>query len=202
MYEKVIINNLHIDEPFHTIFFRLLQIYDQTNSWLKSEHTKSLKLKIRKKDATFEEGISFKVYSVSEIAFDFLDNILQYLRSHRYLKKDEQTIILVALLYKINNVKELQYLCPNCREEMELRDCIVVKVLLNKFDKKSRFFSFLSMLENGDEQLQFINEIYKETLASQKEYPFVLKKNEDVKKFSLDCLVNEKEKKLISLDRF
>ncbi len=85
-YKKIVINRLFIDEPFHTTFVQLLQIYDHTESWIKSQKTKEIKLKIRTKNGGFQEGTSFKIYSVTEIIFNFLGNILEYFDNYKYSK--------------------------------------------------------------------------------------------------------------------
>ena len=53
IYKKIADEKLYIDEPFHTSLVKLLQIYDKTESWIKSKNTKEIRLKIRKKNGNF-----------------------------------------------------------------------------------------------------------------------------------------------------
>lgn len=200
-YKKVVVDKLFIDEPFHTTFVQLLQIYDHTEAWIKSKKTKEIKLKIRTKNGSFQEGTSFKVYSVSEIIFDFLGNILEHFDNYRYSKNDQKNVILAALVWKVDLVMELKYLCVKDVDDMEKRDCLAKKIL--KYHEKNHdVFQILCMLEAGHENLLFVFESYKKALQWQQEYPYVQKDKEQYKNIRLEDLVTKNSKKLISLDAF
>jgi len=201
LYKKVVINRLFIDEPFHTAFMQLLQIYDHTQSWLKSNKTKEIKLKIRNKNANFEEGISFKVHAVSEIAFDFLGNILEYFNENRYSKEDQKNILLVALVWKLDCVKELKHLCIENLDDIELREYLAKKIL--KYHGINHdVFQILRMLEKKHENVQFIFRMYDKALEWQQEYPYVCKGEEEYEKFNIDNLADKGMKQLMGVDNF
>ena len=200
-YKRVVVDKLFIDEPFHTTFVQLLQIYDRTESWVKSEKTKEIKLKIRKKNGNFQEGTSFKVHSVSEIFFDFLGNILEYFDNVRYSKSDQKNVILATLVWKLDLVVEIEYLCEKYLNDIEKRDCLA-KNILRYHEKNHDIFQILRMLEVGHENLLFVFESYEKALKWQREYPYVQKEEEQYKDIKLENLVTKNSKKLISLDAF
>jgi len=200
-YKKVVVDKLFIDEPFHTTFVQLLQIYDHTEAWIKSKKTKEIKLKIRTKNGSFQEGTSFKVYSVTEIIFDFLGNILEHFDNYRYSKKDQKNVILAALIWKLNLVMELKYLCKKDLDVIEKRECLGKKILKHH-EKNYDVFQVLHMLEMEHENLSFVFEAYEKALQWQQEYPYVQKEEEQYKNIRLEDLVTKNSKKLISLDAF
>ena len=200
-YKKVVVDDLAIDEPFHTTFVQLLQIYDHTGSWIKSKKTKEIKLKIRTKNGNFQEGTSFKVYSVSETIFDFLGNILECFDNYRYSKNDQKNVILAALVWKLNLVMELKYLCKKDLDVIEKRECLGKKILKHH-EKNHDVFRILRMLEAKHENLFFVFESYEKALQWQQEYPYVQKDEEQYKNIRLENLVAKNSKQLISLDAF
>ena len=201
IYKKIVVDKLYIDEPFHSTFVQLLQIFDKTESWIKSKKTKEIRLKIRNKNADFEEGTSFKVYAVSEIAFDFLDNILEYFDTNRYSKKDQKNIILAALVWKLEYVKELKYLCEKNLNDIEFRECLAKKIL-KYHDESHDIFQILRMIECNHENLQFLFDIYNQSLKYQREYPYVFKGKEKYKRLNVDDLADKNMKQLIALNDF
>lgn len=200
-YKKVVVDKLFLDEPFHTTFIQLLQIYDHTESWIKSQKTKEIKLKIRTKNGSFQEGTSFKVYSISEIIFDFLGNILEHFDNNRYSKNDQKNVILAALAWKLDLVMELKYLCEKDLNCIERRECLGNKILKHH-EKNHDVFQILRMLEARHEKLLFVFEAYEKALKWQREYPYVQKDKEQHKNIHLENLVTKNSKKLISLDAF
>lgn len=200
-YNKVVQKNLYIDEPFHTSFVQLIQIYAQTQSWLKSNKTKEIKLKIRNKNANFEEGISFKVHSVSEILFDFLENILEYLDETIYSNENKKNIILSALLWKLDNVREIQYLCMENLNEIKYRECLAKKIL-KYYDRNHDVFKILKMIEYKHENIKFMPSMYNKTIECQQEYSYVDKGEEEYKKININDLANKSMKQLMEVDDF
>jgi len=198
-YKNVVVDRLFIDEPFHTTFVQLLQIFAKTESWIKSKKTKEIKLKIRVKDGSFQEGTSFKIYSVSEIAFDFLDNILKYFDNNRYSKEDQKNVILAALIWKLDSVKELKYLCEENLNDIELRECLAKK-LLKHHEKNHDVFQILLMLEAKHENLLFVFKAYDKAIEWQREYPYIEKGDKQYVNIRLEDLVEINSKKLISLN--
>ena len=201
IYQRTVLVKLYIDEPFHTTFVQLLQIYDKTESWIKSKNTKEIRLKIRNKNADFEEGIAFKVYAVSEIMFDFLTNILKYFDETKYPKEDQENIMLAALVWKLGYVKELKYLCEKNLNDIEFRECLAKKIL-KYYDENHDVFQILRMIECNHENLQFLFDVYNESLKYQKEYPYVSKGKEEYKRLNVDNLVDKNMKQLIALNDF
>jgi|GEM_PF-5541770 len=199
IYKKIVVEKLYIDEPFHTSLVKLLQIFDKTQSWIKSKNTKEIRLKIRKKNGNFEEGTSFKVYSISEIIVDFLDNILEYFNRNLYSKEDQKNIILAALVWKIDLVEELKYIWIENLSDTGLREYLGKKILKHQ-DVNYDVFRILRMIENKHVNVQFVFKVYDNTLCSQQEYPYVSKGKEEYKKFNIDNLPNKNMKQLMSID--
>jgi hypothetical protein len=206
LYKKVVVTKLFIDEPFHTVFTQLLQIYAHTHSWIKSSKTKEIRLKIRTKDAKFEEGISFKVYSISEIVFDLLENILEHFdkkknKKKRYTKEDQKNIILSVLIWKLDCVKEFKYLCDKNLNDIKFRECLAKKIL-REYDENHNIFQILQMLEEGHKKVQFIFRLHDRAMKWQQEYPYVSKGEEEYIKINIDKLANQHMKNLMRVDSF
>jgi hypothetical protein len=206
LYKKVVVTKLFIDEPFHTVFTQLLQIYAHTHSWIKSSKTKEIRLKVRTKDAKFEEGISFKVYSISEIVFDLLENILEHFdkkknKKKRYTKEDQKNIILSVLIWKLDCVKEFKYLCDKNLNDIKFRECLAKKIL-REYDENHNIFQILQMLEEGHKKVQFIFRLHDRAMKWQQEYPYVSKGEEEYIKINIDKLANQHMKNLMRVDSF
>lgn len=61
LYKDVIVNNLWIQEPFHSSFVRLLSVIEENKLWIQVPKSKELILNQRNKDGSFSKGISIKV---------------------------------------------------------------------------------------------------------------------------------------------
>ena len=199
IYKKIVVEKLYIDEPFHTSLVKLLQIYDKTESWIKSKNTKEIRLKIRKKNGKFEEGVSFKIHSLSDTVFDFLDNIFEYLNEKKYREKDQKNILLAVLIWKIDCVKELKHLCLENLSDAELRECLGGRIL-KEYSPNHDVFKILRMIEDKYEHIQFIQKIYDNTLRWQHEYPYVDKAEKNNESFSINHLADKNMKQLVSVD--
>lgn len=201
LYKKIIVNNLWIDEPFHSNFVKILQIIDKNESWIKSKKTKELKLKIRKNNGNFEQGTSFKVYSLRDLSFQFLSEIFDYFRRHRSTKINIQNTLLASVLLNIHNVLELKHWSENGLTSDESRLFLASKILEN-YTYKNEVISILDLIHQNHFSVKFILDIYGETIRWQREYPYVEKENKNIKELEIFYLKQEKSKILISLDTF
>ena len=201
LYKEIIVDNLWIDEPFHSTFVKIIQIIDQSKSWIKSRKTKELKLKIRKNNGNFEQGISFKVYSLRDLSFRFLSEILDYFRRNKSTNINIKNILLASALLNIHYVLEIKHWCEKGLTSDESRLVLASKILEN-YTYKNEVISILDLIHQNHISIKYILEIYGETIRWQREYPYVEKGNKNIKELKTLYLKHEKSKILISLDTF
>lgn len=201
LYKKIIVNQLWIDEPFHSNFVKILQIIDQSESWIKSKKTKELKIKIRRNDGNFEHGSSFKVYSLRDLSFQFLSKIFDYFLKNRSTKIDIQNTFLASLLLNIRNVTEIKHWCEKgfTNDESTL---FLANIILENYTYKNEVIHILNLIQQNHSSINFILDIYDETIRWQREYPYVEKENKNIKELEIFYLKQEESKILISLDTF
>jgi len=201
LYKNIIVDQLLVEEPFHSKFVQIVQLIDKSDAWVKSIKSKELKLKIRKSNSKFEQGTSFKVYALSSLSFAFVNSIFEYFRANRSTKKHVQNSLLASLLFNINNIKEIKCWCENNLNENALTLCLANTILKNYIYKKE-VINIIKLMQRSDQSVQFMTRNYTLTIQWQKEYPYVEKENQEVNRLEISYLNQPKTKYLISLDTF
>ena len=201
LYKKVIVDQLWLEEPFHSTFVKILQIIDKSDSWVKSKRTKELKLKIRKNNSKYEQGISFKVYSLSDLSFDFTSNIFEYFKKNISTKKNIQNTLLASLLFNVNNVKEINHWCEKELTDDELRLCLV-DIILKEYTHQNEVIHIFNLILKDDYSVQFILHIYNEVVRCQQEYPYVQKEKEELPTLDISYMEQENRKTSMPLSAF
>lgn len=199
LYKRIIVDQLMIDEPFHSDFVKILRLIDQSESWIKSKNTKELKLKIRKNNGKFERGTSFKVYSLRDLSFQFSSEIFEYLKRNKSTKIYIQNTLLAVLLFNIYNVKEIKYLCNKDLTDEELTLCLS-SIILENYTYKNEILEILNLIQQNHSSVKFILKIYDEAVRWQQEFPYIEKEGQDINELDISCLLNQK--KLIAIDAF
>ena len=169
LYTKLVVRTLWIEEPYHSTFVKVLQIINKTESWIRSNNTKIIKLKIRQNNGSFQKGTSFKVYSLSSISFEFANRVLTYFIKKRSTKINIQTTIFAVLLYHADKIQEIQYLCSDNIDISNVRGCLVKKIL-GKYQYKDEVILLLEKMEDRDASVIFLLNIYDEFIKFEREF--------------------------------
>ncbi len=173
LYKDIIVENLWIQEPFHTVFITLLKFYEDHDDCVKSESTNTIMIKIAK---TNEAANAYKVYSVQELVFRTVYDVYNYIK-HKYTDNDIQLLLIATLLFKIDLLRSMSQIFENNR------NLICEKILPKKCRNCQKIMQIINQIRAGEEQFDFINIIFQNSKRIAYEYPY-----EDSQKLQNDLL--------------
>lgn len=163
LYQKIVLKQQWLDEPFHTTLFEILLFLDNDQLFIKDENCKPIISTLRDEYNKLQKVKSYKVFSTLDIARDLFYNTL-----HATLKKFthyniERYVILAYLVKLINQSYHFQTL--------ESYDAI--ELFLKTSNQKEQVKNILVLIEKNDSRFEFFKEAYTRTLKSIYSKPYV-----------------------------
>ena len=174
---KDIINYLYINEPFYTIFTKLIKYWDQNDEWVKSNRTKTIIIKVDN-----QTNEAFKVFAKKELVFYTINNSFDYLKYNYFIKKDIQRIIIAILIFYIRNDEDKKLFLHKCK------DIDMVN-------------SILDSLSNKIEEYNFVHNFFENSKQFAKEYPYI-DDNNDLQLLHYENIDIKNLKKFLPLNNF
>ena len=178
LYKQVIVNNLYLEEPFHTTYAKLLVFWQKNNSWIKTDNTKTITLLVDGKKSN-----SFKIYYKKELVFKTISDTFRELKNRKLSKTYIQTVLVSILLFYINDKKTINSFSKNCKD-------------------KKNISLLLSSLKNSRHESYFIHDYFEDAKKYVQEYPYNdtdTAQQSSIKFLSKDINI---EKELLSLNKF
>lgn len=170
LYEKVVIKNLWIDEPFHTSFFKTLLLLKNNEFFIKDKNTKVLTLFLRDEKNKTVKSTSYQVFSTKEILAYVLENTLKDINKfHTDNAKDIILAICILALYKSQHFLSFKNQGN----------------LINEFIDIDKIQYILDLIEANDERLLFIKDTFKIAFIHSETYPY--SDNIQHKKLQIHC---------------
>lgn len=174
LYEKLTIEMLMIDEPFHTSFFAILKFIDTNNFWIRNPKTSSIIINIR--DVNLEKSVheSLKVFDTKDIAIKIIFELLPYVK-HNFKPKTKQILLLSCIVFVLAKSQNINMICEDCESEYELSRCIVEKIL-NQYSGADAS----EIIPKNNMNYTLIGQLYDRVIHSAREHNNVIKIENDL----------------------
>ncbi|RLA83503.1 MAG: hypothetical protein DRG78_04220 [Epsilonproteobacteria bacterium] len=164
IYQKIVIDNYWLEEPFHTEFYKMLQFIGSNKLWIKDPKTREIIINTRDNNDKLSKKTSMNVLALNEVLESILYGLLLDLKRRKIVnKKDIQNAILSASIYVLSKSGEIDFICQNLgvtysdRESLRyaLVDKICENILLETKNKivKDDFLNFTSITKIYNEVL-------------------------------------------------
>jgi hypothetical protein len=158
LYEKIVIKNLWIDEPFHTSFYNVLLFLKNNNFFIKDKNSKVLTLFLRDDKNKTLKSNSYQVFSAQEILIFVLENSLTDI--YKFKDKNAKDIVLAICVLTFHKSQHfLSLKNPNN--------------LINEFIDIDKIQYILDLIEENDERLLFIKSSFKMAFLDSETYPYI-----------------------------
>lgn len=161
LYKNIVIKNLWLNEPFHSVFFKLLQLLDNNELMIQDPNSDVLILNTRDQNNKIQKSKSYQVFST----IDFISSVFRATIDHilKFNKKDAQIIILAILIISIKKSKHyLNY---------EVDDKFIDSVFEDK-DYAYRIQIVISQIDQNYKNLRFIKKVFSDVLRYITPQPF------------------------------
>ena len=162
LYSDIIVSNIWLDEPFHTVFVTILKFIENNNDCIKSETTNTIKIKIAR---TNESANAYKVYSIRELIFMTVLEVYGQIKND-YNTKDIQIILIATLLFKIDLLGSMSYVYHDI-DNVNYSD-----IFLDKCENSQKVLYVIKQIRQEDEQFNFINIIFQNSKKFATEFPY------------------------------
>jgi len=192
LYTNIIVANLWIKEPFHTVFTSILKFLEENNDCIKSESTSTIKIKIAK---TNESANAYKVYSIRELIFTTVADVYKQIKDE-YSAEDAQIILLAILLFNIDLLRSMSSLF----DDIDSINC--ADIFLDKFDNSKKVLYVIKQIRQGTKQFNFINIIFQNSKKFATEFPYEDSQTSQKNLLTLSNYVPNIKKNLINSDEF
>lgn len=198
IYQKIVIDNYWLEEPFHTEFYKILQFIGSNKLWIKDPKTREIIINIRDNNDKLSKKTSMNVLALTEVLESVLYGLLLDLKRKKiFNKNDLQNAILSASVYVLSESGEIDFICKILgivySDKKSLRYSLVDTIYENiSFEIKNKivkgdFLNFTS-----------ITKIYNEVLFNSNQYPYTFSKDEPIAP-AIRLLSYTPKKELISI---
>ncbi len=192
LYTNIIVANLWIKEPFHTVFISILKFLEDNDDCIKSESTSTIKIKIVKIN---ESANAYKVYSIRELIFTTLADVYKQIEDE-YNVEDIQIILLATLLFKIDLLRSMS----SVYNDIDNINCS--EIFLDKFENSKKILYVIKQIRQGTKQFNFINIIFQNSKKFATEFPYEDSHVSQKNLLTLSNYVPNIKKNLINSDEF
>lgn len=199
LYQKIVIDNYWINEPFHTEFSKILKFIGNNDLWIKSSKSKEIIVNTRDKDDEIIKKICINVLSLNEVLRDVILETNNSLKKRINLNKYHiQNIILSASIYVLSRSGEIDKICQilNIKylNEEELLYGLTDKIYEDFIDESKK-----TIAPTTSGNFQFIVQTYEEIIENIREYPNTISIGESPQN-TIKMLPHTLKKQLISIE--
>ena len=159
LYQNVVVENLYIDEPFHTDFYKLLLLLNKDELMIVDKKAKVLTLNIRDTNNQMQISKSYSVFSVKDIIVEVLNISLNKIL--QFQKSDAQNIILAICILSIQKSQHF---------ETQQNQNDRIQNMLDIDFKRIEFI--INLINKKDEQLLFIDDAINYAFETTRTYPY------------------------------
>ena len=161
LYKKVILQNLWINEPFHSTFFKLLLILNENYFFIRDPFSKVITSNLRNDSNLMIKVESYSVLSVLEIIAYCMGNCMSEINKFR--KNDAQNITFALMLLVLQKSENMT--------DVDLLD--MKKHLFENYPNANLVEHILYLFKHHDERFEFIPLIYDLAVKHLNRYPYV-----------------------------
>ena len=151
LYKNVVQENLWINEPFHSAFYKILLILNQNEFMIIDSSSKIITMNLRDKHNQMSTSKSFQVFATKNIVQTSIrvamNNIL------RFNKSDAQNILIAICIIALE--KSLHYLSKEVPKN-------AIKNLLQDYEHADDVKYIISLIKEKNQMLKFVQIAFKE----------------------------------------
>ncbi len=195
LYEKIIVTNYWIDEPFHSSFVKILYCISENDFWIKSPKSKEIIINFRDLDDKELRDTALHVLDLREVLCDVVAEVDRYV--HKILSKQSiQILLLSSMIYAISKCGNLNSLIEKKEDDIEVWASLI-QIFCIEFleDIKNK------IIPTNNINLRLIEQVYNAAIERAKEYPNYLGDNNSQKK-EMKMLQNLQQKRLMSVQDY
>lgn len=192
LYEKIIVNNYWIDEPFHSNFVKILCSISENDFWIKSLESKEIIINFRDLDDKEMRDTALHVLDLREVLCDVVAEIDRYV--HRFLTKQNTHILLLSsMIYTISKCGNLNNIIEKKEDDVETWTELI-EIFCIEFPEEIKN----KIIPTNNINLRLIEQVYNAAIERAKEYPNYLGDNSAQKK-EIKMLQNLQQKRLLTV---
>lgn len=192
LYEKIIVNNYWIDEPFHSSFVKILSCTSENDFWIKSLESKEIIINFRDLDDKEMRDTALHVLDLREVLCDVVSEVDRYV--HKILTKQNIHILLLSsMIYAISKCDNLNNIIEKKEDDIETWAALI-EIFCNEFAEEIKN----KIIPTNNINLNLIEKVYNAAIERANEYPNYLGDNDSQKK-EIKMLQNFQQKRLLTV---
>lgn len=161
LHKIVILENLWINENFYSTFFRILLVLDKDEFFIQDPSSRVITSKLRDQTNKMQKVKSYLVRSTLNILVYIFEKSLKNIL--RFAKEDAQIITLAILIFILDKSKH--FVNKNSYDARE--------VFLQGYDNRGYVVQILSLIEENNKQLSFVQDTLKYAMTKVYPQPYV-----------------------------
>lgn len=161
LYHTIVLEQLWINEPFHSVFFKILLLLDTNNFMIVDSNSKVVTLNLRDAKNKMTISKSYQVFSTKEIVATVFRQVLA--KIFKFNKTDAQSITLSICIIVLQ--KSTHYLLPTQQGD-------IVTDILSEHDGSKDIGHIISLINEKNEQLLFVERAFEYALSYAQTYPY------------------------------
>ncbi len=191
LYEKIIVNNYWLDEPFHSSFVKILYCISENDFWIKSLKSQEVIINFRDLDDKEMRDTALHVLDLREVLCDVVVEVDRYV--HKILSMQNVHILLLSsMIYTISKCGNLDILIEKKEDDIEIWASLI-QIFCIEFLEESKS----KIIPTNNINLRLIEQVYNAAIERAKEYPNYLGDN-DAQKKEIKMLQNFQQKRLLT----
>ncbi len=176
LYEKIIVNNYWLDEPFHSSFVKILYCISENDFWIKSLKSQEVIINFRDLDDKEMRDTALHVLDLREVLCDVVVEVDRYV--HKILSMQNVHILLLSsMIYTISKCGNLDILIEKKEDDIEIWASLI-QIFCIEFLEESKS----KIIPTNNINLRLIEQVYNAAIERAKEYPNYLGDNDAQKK--------------------
>lgn len=184
LYQKVVIDNYWLNEPFHSYFYKLMLMVASNDFMILDKKSKVITMSIRDKNGDVQVSHAYSVFSTQEVILLSLNRCNTILVNKS--KHQAQKSILAAIIFVLEH--STYYLDKKIVEDQ-------VQEFLNLCEFSSDIENVLEGIETKNGQYWYIEEAFNDAMINLPTYPY--NDSESVKKIRIPYSLPQKSLRLI-----
>lgn len=161
LYQTIIADNLWINEPFYSEFYRFLLVLEQNNFMIIDKNSNAITVNMRDKNNKMQVSKAYQVFSVQDIAIETIRYALYKILD--FQKSDSQNIVIAIFVIVLKqSVHYLSHETP----------LATIDSLLNNYQYKKNVEHIILLIEQKDSKMIFVHNALAKAFEVCSTFPF------------------------------
>lgn len=162
IYELVIIENLWINEPFHSKFYEFLLLINDNNLMIIDPMTKVITMNMRDVNNKMQISKSYQVYSTKEIIMHAIPYCMPHVK--RFIRNDSENLLISIFIIILKQSMHYQ--------SKEIFQSTISKMLKN-YEYEQDVQYIIELIEEGlDERFSFVQASIQDAFKVSRTFPY------------------------------